>query len=205
MEEETSRLIFMTISCLIMAMALSACCGFKVFVPPLLLGIFAKAGLISLGENYAWLGSWPAIAVLSLATALETAAYFIPLVNNALDSIKIPASTMAGVLTAAAVLPGEMSPLLRWTLAVLIGGGGAAAVSTGMASLRGTLTMTTAGIGSGLQNLAEAILSFLLSIFAMLAPFLLCLAILLVLLSVIRRLCRRNAAHRQEAISFPPE
>ena len=205
MEEETSRLIFMTISCLIMAMALSACCGFKVFVPPLLLGIFAKAGLIGLGENYAWLGSWPAIAVLSLATALETAAYFIPLVNNALDSIKIPASTMAGILTASAILPGEMSPLVRWTLAVLIGGGGAAAVSTGMASLRGTLTLTTAGFGSGLQNLAEAILSFLLSILAMLAPFLLCLAILLVLLSVIRRLCRRNAVHRREAISFPPE
>ena len=205
METESSRLVFMTASCIIMAVALSACCGFKVFVPPLILSIFARAGLLGLSENFAWLGSGPAMAVFALATTVETLAYFVPGVNNALDVIKVPAAAIAGILIASAAMSPEISPVLRWTLAVIAGGGAAAAVSVGMAMLRGPLTLTTAGIGSGLQNLAETVLSFLVSIFALLAPFLLCLAVLALLFTFIRRKLRRRALQQQEPLLLPPE
>ena len=79
MDGETTRQVFLILSCVIMGVGLSACCGFKVFVPPLILSILAKAGLVGLSGNFAWLGTWTAIAVLSIATCTETVAYFWPL------------------------------------------------------------------------------------------------------------------------------
>ncbi len=194
MDSETSKTVFLAISCIVMAVALSACCGFKVFVPPLVLSVFAKAGLlVHLGENYAWLATWPAIAVLGLATVVETVAYFVPAVNNALDTIKIPIAAIAGALTASAAMSSaELSPLVRWSMAIIVGGGGAAAVSAGMAGLRSVLTTTTAGVGSSIQNVFESIISFCLSILSILGPILIALAILITLIVIWCTLRRRR-------------
>ena len=64
------------------------------------------------------------------ATVLEVGAYYVPWLDNVLDTAATPAAITAGVVTTAAVTP-ELSPLLRWTLAIVAGGGAAGLVQAG--------------------------------------------------------------------------
>src|SRR5262245_3826330 len=75
--------IFLSI-CL--GIGLSAACGFRVFVPLLCLSIAAKAGYVHLTPSFAWIGTLPAIIAFGVATVLEIGAYYIPWLDNVLDS-----------------------------------------------------------------------------------------------------------------------
>ena len=50
---------------------LSAACGFRVFIPPLVLCVAGKAGQMSFGPDFAWMTSDVALAAFGLAAALE--------------------------------------------------------------------------------------------------------------------------------------
>jgi len=49
----------------------------------------------------------------------------VPLLDNALDLIAAPAAVLAGTVTASAAV--DAPPALRWTLAIVAGGGSRAA------------------------------------------------------------------------------
>ena len=162
---------------------LSASCGFRVFVPPLLVSLASMAGFVNLGEDFAWMGTWQAALVFGVAAVVEIAAYYIPALDNFLDTISAPLSAMAGAAITAALLGGDMSPVLRWTLAAIAGGGTALATSTTTAGIRAVSTTTTAGLGNGLFSTAEAGTSTLLSVIAIALPVLgLVLAVILIVL-----------------------
>jgi len=116
-------------------LALSAAVGFRVFIPLLLTGSAARLGYLELASDMAWLGSDAALVALATATVLEVSAYYVPWLDNLLDTIATPTAVVAGVITWAAVTP-ELSPLLRWTLAVVAGGGAAGLVQSSTALLR---------------------------------------------------------------------
>ena len=48
-------------------LAMSAACGFRVSVPPLVACLAALTGHLTLPAQFAWLGSWPALVALSVA------------------------------------------------------------------------------------------------------------------------------------------
>jgi len=112
---------------LILGVGLSAAAGFRVFVPLLGMSIAAQAGHLELAAGFGWLATPTVTIALGIATALEIAAYFIPWLDNALDSVATPAAVVAGTVMTASLL-GDMSPLLRWGLAVIAGGGVAGTV-----------------------------------------------------------------------------
>ena len=60
-----------TVLSVILGIGLAAACGFRVFVPFLIVGIAARTGHLALGPSFAWLSSTPALVVLALATLLE--------------------------------------------------------------------------------------------------------------------------------------
>jgi hypothetical protein len=111
-------------------LALSAATGFRVFVPLLFAGSAARLGYLELTPDMAWLGSDTALVALATATVLEVSAYYVPWLDNLLDTVATPTAVVAGVIAWAAVTP-ELSPLLRWTLAVVAGGGAAGVVQSG--------------------------------------------------------------------------
>ena len=169
---------------------LSASCGFRVFVPPLLVSLASMAGFVNLGDDFAWMGTWQATLAFGVAAVVEIAAYYIPALDNLLDTISAPLSAVAGAAITAALLGGDMSPALRWILAAIAGGGTALVTSTTTAGIRAASTATTAGLGNGLFSTLEAGTSTVLSIVAIALPILgLILAILLFVL--IRRLIRK--------------
>jgi hypothetical protein len=143
-----------TILSLCLGIGLSAACGFRVFVPLLIASLAAHAGHLKLSAGFDWLGSDAAVIALGLATVLEIGAYYIPWLDNALDTVATPAAVIAGTLITASVAT-DMSPMLKWTLAVIAGGGSAALVQTGTVLVRAASTATTGGLANPLIATAE--------------------------------------------------
>ena len=161
-----------------LGLGLSAACGFRVFVPLLLISTAARYDYLALSPGFAWMESTAALVVFGTATALEVGAYYVPWLDNFLDAAATPAAVLAGVLASAAVFV-EMPPLVRWSLA-LIGGGAAAGLIQGATVL---LRLKSLALSGGLTNplvsTAELAGSTITSVLAILLP-ILCLALLIV-------------------------
>ncbi len=106
----------------LLGIALAVACGFRVFIPLLVVSIASYSGYIELAPNFSWVASLPALIIFAVATILEIVAYYVPWLDNLLDTIATPASIIAGILVSASFITG-MHPLLKWTLAVIAGGG----------------------------------------------------------------------------------
>lgn len=168
-------------------LALSTAAGLRVFVPLLLTGLAAKLGYLTLTPSMAWIGSDAAVLAFATATLLEVGAYYVPWLDNLVDTIATPAAIMAGIITTAAVTP-ELPPLLRWTLAVLAGGGSAGLVQVATALLRLKSSTFTAGVGNHVVATGELAGSLALSGLALLAPLLAAAVVVIVLVVLTRRL-----------------
>ncbi len=178
---------------------LAAACGFRVFVPLLVLSLGARSGAMNLSEGFHWLGSDLALLALGVATALEIGAYYVPVVDNLLDTLATPAAVVAGIAASAAVMDG-LDPWMRWVLATIGGGSAAAAVQIPTVLARGVSSLTTAGTGNSVVATGELAAASALSIAMMILPFLG--AALLVVLTVwLVRRYRRARAERELALS----
>ncbi len=131
-----------------MGIALSACAGFRVFIPMLAGALAGHYNIINLPADMAWLSSWPAIVCFGTAALAEIAAYYIPFVDNILDTIAAPLSIAAGTVLASSILPvSDMEAPLRWGIALLAGGSAAGTIHLGTGLLR--LFSSKATIGTG--------------------------------------------------------
>lgn len=152
-----------------LGLGLAAAAGFRVFVPLLVMSVAAYTGNLELGQGFHWIGTLPALVVFTSATCLEVGAYYIPWLDNLLDTVSAPAAVVAGSVVAASTFT-EMDPLVKWTLAI-IGGGGLAGIVNGATTLtRGASTATTGGLANWALSSFELGASFLLSTFAILLP-----------------------------------
>lgn len=174
-----------------LGIGLSAACGFRVFVPFLFMSVAAQTGYLDLAHGWAWIGTIPAIVVFSTATILEITAYYIPWLDNILDTIATPAAVIAGVIATAAMISG-MSPLITWTLAAIAGGGTAGLIQGGTVLLRGMSSAATLGAGNALIATGELFGSVMLSIMAFVLPLITLLFVLLLLIWIWRRIGRRR-------------
>lgn len=180
---------------ILVGIGLAAACGFRVFVPLLVMSLASRAevGQLVLGESFAWIGSTPALIAFGAATVLEIAGYYIPWVDNLLDAIATPTAIVAGILVTAGAM-GDASPLLKWTLAVLAGGGTTAVVQGMTATARHVSSFATGGLGNPILATAEAGGSALLSVLAITLPLVAVLLIVGLFYVVARRLLFRKQA-----------
>jgi Domain of unknown function (DUF4126) len=179
----------------LVGIGLAAACGFRVFVPLLVLSLAARSGEMTLAHGFAWIGSKPALLAFAIATGVEIAGYYIPWVDHLLDTIATPTAVVAGILVTASAL-GHASPFLQWSLALLAGGGTAAIFQGLTATARGVSTLTTGGLGNPVVSTVEAGGSALLSVLAVTVPFLAILALLLLLYFGVKKLLFRRPAVR---------
>lgn len=150
---------------------LSAACGFRVFVPLLIMSIASLSGHLALAHGFAWIGTYPALVAFAVATCLEVGGYYIPWLDHLLDTLATPAAIVAGtIVTASAVT--DMSPFLKWTLAVIAGGGAAGIVQSGTVLTRAASSVTTAGLANPAVATLELGGATLTSVLALVAPIL---------------------------------
>lgn len=176
-----------------LGLGLSAATGFRVFVPLLVINLAARGGFLELSPKFGWMESSTALIAFGAATLLEIAAYYVPWLDNLLDSVATPAAVVAGMVATASVVTG-MDPMLRMILAIIAGGGLAGAVQMTTATGRQISSVTTAGIGNPILSTLELAGSLGLSVLAVLLPVIAGCLVLLSLILVVRRLRRRSSS-----------
>ena len=174
-----------------LGVGLAAATGFRVFLPMLVVSAAAYTGHLPLSESFAWLGTPSALMMLGVAALVEILAYYIPGVDNLLDTLATPAAVVAGTLVSAAVIT-DLPPMLKWTTAIIAGGGVAGLTQGVTALLRAKSTVLTAGVGNPVIATAELGGSLLVSLLALAAP-LVALLVVIVFLWLAMRLIRRIA------------
>ena len=160
-----------TVLSVILGIGLAAACGFRVFVPFLIVGIAARAGHVIVGPSFAWLASAPALLALAIATALEIGGYYVPWLDHLLDVLATPAAVVAGAVMMASVVTG-LDPMTRWILALIAGGGIAATVQALTVGTRKVSLLTTGGIGNPVVATGELFGAIALSLVAIVLPLL---------------------------------
>lgn len=185
---ETSQIL----TAVALSIALSASSGFRVFIPLLAASLAGKMHWVGLPQDMAWMGSWPALISFSVASVIEIAAYYIPVVDNFLDALAAPLSVAAGTVLAASFLPlGETAPLIKWTAALIAGGGAAGTIHAGTGLLRLLSTKTTAGTGNFVVASTENAAAIGSSVFSFLMPVVMALLLLILIVWILSKLMRR--------------
>lgn len=181
-----------TITSIAMGIALSACCGFRVFIPMLGASAAAYFNLFTLPADMSWMGSLPALICFGSAAVLEIAAYYIPFVDNLLDTIATPLAAVAGTVLAASFLPiTDFNPMLKWLLAIVAGGGAATTIQTGTGLLRLASTKTTAGAGNSIVATGENALAVSGTLLSFVVPVFIAVLFVLLIVWIIRKIVKR--------------
>ena len=174
------------ITAVAIGIGLSASCGFRVFVPLLVASIAAKMNIFPVNEGFQWLSSWPAIISFGTATVAEILAYYIPFIDNLLDTITSPLAVVGGTLLLTSVIPVD-NEFLKWAIGFLFGGGAAATVQGGTVLTRLASTKLTAGIGNPVLATGEHVAAFGSSVLTLIIPLIIAALILLLIVYFISK------------------
>ena len=165
---------------------LSATCGFRIFVPLLGMSVAYHAGALSFSNGFEWIGSWPATIAFAIAMIIEIAGYYIPWVDNLLDTIATPAAIVAGTIATASMVA-DVSPFLRWTLAIIAGGGIAGLVQGSSVFVRSVSAASTGGLGNPVVSTGELVASIAGTVISIIFPIVAIVLVALLLTFLTRR------------------
>ena len=171
-------------------LALAAAAGFRAFVPLLAAGLAIHFGYVEPARGFDWLGEPVVLVALSVATAAEIAAYYLPGVDHVLDLIGAPVAVAAGIVAAAGVMVG-LPDWLRWLTAIGAGGAIATAGHALNAVGRAKTGSTSGGLGNPVYSTAELGGSLLFAMLALLLPVLALIAIVVLVAWALKRRRRR--------------
>lgn len=158
-----------TILSIFLGIGLAASAGFRVFLPLFVLSTASYFDVIPLNESWAWVSTLPVMITLGIAMVAEIFAYYIPFVDNLLDTIATPLAAIAGTMIMASTIL-DFDPMLTWGLAIIAGGGTATAMQ-GMTSMtRLASSVKTAGAGNSVVSTAETGTALTLSSLAVFLP-----------------------------------
>lgn len=148
---------------------LAAATGFRVFLPMFAVSLASYFNWIPTHESFEWLSGLPALITTGIATLAEVLAYYIPFIDNILDSISVPMATIAGSILFASQFA-DLGTFPQWGLALIAGGGTAATISTGFAGIRAASSATTGGLGNSVIGTTETAGAGIMAVLAMIAP-----------------------------------
>lgn len=171
---------------ILLGIGLAASSGFRVFLPLLITSIASQLGYLNLAPGFEWMGSWIALISFGTAAIAEITAYYIPWLDNLLDTISGPLAMIAGTVLTASFLT-DLSPLFQWTLGIIVGGGTAGIVKVGASAARLTSTATTGGLGNATVATSENVLSVVMSIFSFLLPIITATLVIIIIVYLFRK------------------
>ncbi|AZI21595.1 DUF4126 domain-containing protein [Chryseobacterium taklimakanense] len=163
---------------------LAAASGFRVFLPMFAVSLASYMGWIPMNENFAWLSGLPTLITTGIATVVEVLAYYIPYVDHLLDTLSVPLATVAGSVLFASQFA-DIGTFPQWALALIAGGGTAAAISSGFAGTRAASTATTGGLGNSVVATTETAGAGIMSFLAIAAPIIAAIAAVILIITVI--------------------
>ena len=178
---------------LALAIALAASAGLRAWLPLLLAGGLARAGVLDLGPTFQFLGSDKALVLFAIATMIELVGDKIPAVDHALDVLGTPLRPAAGALLAASVLGTVSDPLTSIVLGTAVGAPTALVPHAAKSALRAASTATTGGLANPLLSFVEDAIALVTFALAVLVPLAVVALLGLTLYLASRWLRRRHA------------
>ena len=152
-----------------LGLGLGVAAGFRVVVPFWVLSAAALFGHVQLTDSMTWLGSTTAFVGLCIALVVEIAAYSIPWLDNAIDTVALPIAAVAGTLLMA-IAANQLDPFAQWSIAIVAGGGAAATVKGLNGLTRLVSTATTGGATNLVIAGVELVGAIVISLLALVAP-----------------------------------
>jgi len=177
---------------LAMGIGLAACAGLRAWLPLLLAGLLARAGVLELGPSFRFIASNQALILFGVATVVEMLGDKIPAVDHTLDVLSTVLRPAAGSLLAASVLWRVPDPLTALTLGIAVGAPTALVPHAAKSLLRAASTTFTGGLVNPLLSLIEDLATVVLFVLTVVVPVAVALTILVVAVLVVRRLSRRR-------------
>ncbi|MFD1161966.1 DUF4126 domain-containing protein [Hwangdonia seohaensis] len=174
-----------TIISICLGVGLAASVGFRVFLPLFALSLAAYFDVWPLNESWEWIGSTTALITLGVATLVEIFAYFIPYIDNLLDSIAVPLAALAGTAVMMSTVA-DLSPVITWSLAIVAGGGTAAAIAGTSSTTRLASTATTGGLGNPIVSTIETVTATVMSVISIFLPILAIILVAIILFIIFR-------------------
>jgi hypothetical protein len=152
------------------AFGLSTAAGLNAYIPLFLVALLSRTtSLVTLNEPYDALGSWWVIGTLGVLLIVEILVDKIPAADTANDVIHTFIRPAAGaILFAASTNVIGLHPALAAVCGVIVAGG----VHAAKAGARPVVTATTAGVGNAIVSTVEDTASFITSVLAVVAPYL---------------------------------
>jgi len=178
---------------LALAIALAASAGLRAWLPLLLAGGLARAGVLDLGPTFQFLASNKALVLFAVATVIELVGDKIPAVDHALDILATPLRPAAGALLAASVLGTVSDPLTSIVLGTAVGAPTALVPHAAKSALRAASTATTGGLANPLLSFVEDAIALVTFALAVLVPLAVVALLGLTLYLASRWLRRRHA------------
>lgn len=137
-----------------MGIALAACAGLRAFLPPFVVGVAGRLGLVELSASFGWLAETPALFAFGAAVVVEVLADKVPVVDHALDAVQTLVKPIAGGFVAATVVS-EWAPLYVTVASIVVGASASTAVHFTKAHLRLVSTVSTAGVANPVLSVSE--------------------------------------------------
>lgn len=158
-----------TILSICLGIGLASASGFRVFLPVFALSLASYFNVIPLNENWAWIGGLPALISFGVAMVFEIFGYYIPFIDNLLDTIATPLAAIAGFVVMASTMV-DISPTMTTILAIIAGSGSATAFQGLTTTTRLASSVKTAGLGNPVVSTAETGTAITLSSLAIFLP-----------------------------------
>jgi hypothetical protein len=159
------------------AFGLSTAAGLNAYIPLLVVALLARlTPLLTLNEPWDALSNWWVIGTLAVLLTVEILVDKVPAADTINDIIQTFIRPTAGaILFASTTNTIGIHPVLGAICGVILAGG-VHAVKTGG---RPVVAATTAGVGNPIVSTVEDIISFALSVLAIVAPYLIAVLILI--------------------------
>lgn len=174
-----------TILSIFLGIGLAASVGFRVFLPLFALSLASYFGLWELNPSWQWIGSLAAVMTLGIATFLEVFAYFIPWLDNVLDTIAVPLAAIAGTAVMVSTVA-NLDPVVTWSLAIIAGGGTATAIKGAGATSRLASTASTGGLANPVLATIETGTATVVTVASIFAPILAAVLVIIILFLIFR-------------------
>jgi hypothetical protein len=178
------------------AFGLSTAAGLNAYIPLLVVALLARlTPLIDLNEPWDALSSWWVIGTLFVLLIVEILVDKVPAVDTVNDIIQTFIRPTAGaILFASTTNTIGVHPVLAAICGVILAGGVHAVKAGG----RPVVAATTAGVGNPIVSTVEDIISFVMSLLAIVAPYLVVAFVVIMVSLIIWWYVRRRQRHAQE-------
>lgn len=179
---------------------LAAAAGLNAYVPMLVVALMDRfTGLVELPEGWAWLSSWPAVAILAALLLVEVVADKVPVldsVNDAVQTVVRPASggIVVGAGTASEQLVDGQAVTSGGWWAIGLGVVLALVVHLLKAAVRPVANAATLGLAAPVVSTLEDASAVTLSVLAILVPVLAAVGVVAIVVVLVRLLRRRRRA-----------